>query len=196
MHEESEMSDRSQRFPSGTQCENLKRSLIFAAAIAALAGSGSAALAATGATAHATPRPAVAKVENASAFSFDRSVLRADVPVVVDFWAPWCIVCRELEAPLAELAAEFAGRARVVRVNIDWSSRVARRFDVTALPTILIFKGGELVSRSSGAASKQDLEELLAAQLAPAVVAAVAPTVAAALPAGPTAAGAGAGGGR
>jgi thioredoxin 1 len=132
-------------------------------------------------------------VENASAFSFDRSVLRADVPVVVDFWAPWCIVCRELEAPLAELAAEFAGRARVVRVNIDWSSRVARRFDVTALPTILIFKGGELVSRSSGAASKQDLEELLAAQLAPAVVAAVAPTVAAALPAGPTAAGAGGG---
>ena len=62
-----------------------------------------------------------------------------------------------------------------MRVNVEWSSRVARRFDVQALPTILIFKGGELVSRSTGAASKQDLEELLNAQLAPATVAALAP---------------------
>ncbi|HYL06493.1 MAG TPA: thioredoxin domain-containing protein [Thermoanaerobaculia bacterium] len=169
------MSDQSQGSPAGTRIENLKLGLMLAAAVVALAGSGSAAQAATVSARQGSPRPAVAKVENASAFSFDRSVLRADVPVVVDFWAPWCIVCRELEAPLAELAAEFAGRARVVRVNVDWSSRVARRFDVQSLPTILIFKGGELVSRSSGGASKQDLEELLAAQLAPATVAALAP---------------------
>jgi len=83
----------------------------------------------------------------------------------------WCIPCRELEAPLAELAAKFAGRARVVRVNVEWSSRVAQRYEVQALPTILVFKGGVLVSRSTGGASEQDLEELLTEPPAAATVA-------------------------
>ncbi|HLX06741.1 MAG TPA: thioredoxin domain-containing protein [Thermoanaerobaculia bacterium] len=123
---------------------------------------------------------AAAKVLNASAFSFERTVLHSDVPVVVAFWAPWCIVCRDLEAPLAELAAKLGGRARVVRVNVDWSSRVARRYDVQSLPTVLVFAGGELVSRSIGGATEEDLEELLASRLAPAApsVVAVAPVAA------------------
>jgi thioredoxin 1 len=142
--------------------------LISAFAIAALAASGTAAQAADAGARRATATPAAARVLSASGFSFERTVLRAGLPVVVDFWAPWCIPCRELEAPLAELAVKFAGRARVVRVNVEWSSRVAQRYDVQALPTILVFKGGELVSRSTGGASEQDLEDLLAAQLAPA----------------------------
>ena len=89
---------------------------------------------------------------------------------MVDFWAPWCIVCRELDAPLAAVAAKFAGRARVVRVNVDWSSRVASRYDVRSLPTLLVFAHGEMVSRSIGGASETDLEEMLTAQLAPAPV--------------------------
>jgi len=193
------MSDRSQ---SGKRCENPEPGLRSAVApralavprglavlqalaplaavaltalIMVLAGGEAQAQAATAGGRQTAPRPAAARVENASAFSFERTVLRAELPVVVDFWAPWCIPCRELDAPLAALAADFAGRARVVRVNVEWSSRVARRFDVVALPTVLIFSRGELVSRSTGAASKEDLEELLAAQLAPAAVAGVTP---------------------
>lgn len=121
--------------------------------------------------------PAAAKVLSASALSFGRVVLHSDLPVIVDFWAPWCLPCKELDGPMSEVAAKLAGRARVVRVNLDWSGGVARRYGVQALPTVLIFKGGELVGRSTGGASAQDLEDLLgldaaAAAPAPAPVAA------------------------
>jgi len=174
------MSDRSRR---GTRSGKAGLHLISALAIAALAASATAARAADAGARRASAVPAAARVMSVSGFSFDRSVLRADLPVIVDFWAPWCIPCRELEAPLAELAAKFAGRARVVRVNVEWSSRVAQRYDVQALPTILVFKGGVLVSRSTGGASEQDLEELLVAQLVEPPAAARAAAAPAAAPA-------------
>jgi thioredoxin len=185
VQKESAMSDRSQR---GTRSGKAGLQLVSALAIAMLAVSATAARAADAGARRAAATPAVARVLSASGFSFERTVLRADLPVVVDFWAPWCIPCRELEAPLAELAAKFAGRARVVRVNVEWSSRVAQRYDVQALPTILVFKGGMLVSRSTGGASEQDLEDLLAAQLVPATAAAAAAVPAATTTAGTVAA--------
>jgi thioredoxin len=178
------MSDRSRR---ATRSGKAGLHLVSALAIAMLAVSATAARAADAGARRTAATPAAARVLSASGFSFERTVLRADLPVVVDFWAPWCIPCRELEAPLAELAAKFAGRARVVRVNVEWSSRVAQRYDVQALPTILVFKGGMLVSRSTGGASEQDLEDLLAEPAAAATVA-VTPTAPVAAPAAAVAA--------
>lgn len=159
------MSDRSQRG------KRLVRSTFGWIAIAALAASGTFAQAADTGARRVTASPASARVLKASGFSFARTVLRAELPVVVDFWAPWCIPCRELDGPLAELAVKLAGRVRVVRVNVEWSSGVAQRYGVQTLPTILVFKGGELVSRSTGGASEQDLEDLLATPLTPAMAA-------------------------
>jgi thioredoxin 1 len=109
-----------------------------------------------------------AKVLSASGFSFERMVLRADVPVIVDFWAPWCIPCRQLDGPMNEVAAKLGGRVRVVRVNLNWSAGVAHRYGVESLPTVLVFKSGQLVSRLTGGASAQDLEDLLNAPAEPA----------------------------
>jgi thioredoxin 1 len=160
------MSDRSQRagrFTVGLGCALALAAGLAGAAPAAAADAG------RGRPSHAAPREA-GQVVKVSGFSFEREVLRSELPVIVDFWAPWCIVCRELDAPLAAVAAKFAGRARVVRVNVDWSSRVASRYDVRSLPTLLVFAHGEMVSRSIGGASETDLEEMLTAQLAPAPV--------------------------
>jgi thioredoxin 1 len=146
----------------------MKRRVGVAAIVTAFAVSlaAPAAHAAEVADAAGSQRPAAAarhaaKVESASGFSFDHTVLRSDVPVVVEFWAPYCIICRELEEPLGTLAAKFADRARVVRVNVEWSQKIARRYGVEALPTLLVFKDGAVVSRSTGGASLQDLEDLL-----------------------------------
>jgi thioredoxin-like negative regulator of GroEL len=111
--------------------------------------------------------PVAAKVLSASDLSFGRTVLHADVPVLVAFWSSWCIPCREMETPLASLAARLGNRARVVRVNFTWSPFAARRYGVQALPTLLVFQHGELVSRLTGGASVSDLEDLMSNYLQP-----------------------------
>lgn len=82
---------------------------------------------------------------------FARDVLHSNVPVLVDFHAPWCGPCRALAPALDRLAAEFAGRARIVKVNADDEPDLAAHFGVDALPTLLLFRNGELVQRHEGA---------------------------------------------
>ncbi len=86
--------------------------------------------------------------------SFDADVLQSDKPVVVDFWAPWCAPCRQVSPILDEIAGTHADKIRVVKVNTDENPVVAAKYGVTALPTLAVISGGELVKTIIGAKPK------------------------------------------
>jgi thioredoxin 2 len=84
--------------------------------------------------------------------NFTEIAQKASVPVLVDLWAPWCGPCRTVSPALAQVAAELAGRIKLVKVNVDESPDVQRRFGVQAIPTLLIMQDGQVLSRQTGAA--------------------------------------------
>jgi thioredoxin 2 len=91
----------------------------------------------------------------------------ASVPVVVDLWAPWCGPCRLVSPALAQVAADLAGRVKLVKVNVDESPRIAQRFGVQAVPTLLVLRHGEVAARRAGAASAAELRKWVEAAIAP-----------------------------
>jgi thioredoxin 1 len=90
--------------------------------------------------------------------SFEQQVLKSEVPVVVDFWAPWCGPCRAVAPILEELAGEFEGRLTVAKVNTDEEQRIAGSLGIMAIPTMIVFKNGVEVKRLQGAAPKRILQ--------------------------------------
>ena len=92
---------------------------------------------------------------------FQSEVLQAAEPVLVDFWAPWCQPCRMIAPLVDELARENAGSLKVAKVNIDNSPSVATHYGVTSIPTLIVFKGGEVVDRFMGIQPKQRLQEAI-----------------------------------
>lgn len=97
--------------------------------------------------------------------SFDTDVLKSDLPVLVDFWATWCGPCQRITPIVEELAAEFAGKAKVGKLNVDENQQAAIDYGVQSIPTLLIFKGGEVVDRVIGAVPKRVLQEALRKQV-------------------------------
>ena len=94
--------------------------------------------------------------------SFDQDVLKSDVPVLVDFWAEWCGPCRMIAPTIDAIAEEFAGRVKVGKVDVDANGATAGRYQVRSIPTLLLFKGGQVVDQRVGALGKTELQKLLA----------------------------------
>ncbi len=101
---------------------------------------------------------ATVKVTDAT---FETDVLKADTPVVVDFWAEWCGPCRQIAPALEEIAGENAG-VRVAKINVDENPDAAMKYGVRSIPTLLLFKNGEVVSTQIGAANKGRLQDWIA----------------------------------
>lgn len=98
--------------------------------------------------------------------AFEEAVLKADVPVIVDFWAPWCGPCRMVAPILDEVAKEYAGKVIVAKVNTDENPEWATRYGVRGIPTMLFIKNGQEVDRQVGAAPKQFITNKLVTILA------------------------------
>jgi thioredoxin 1 len=103
---------------------------------------------------------AVGKVSDAS---FEVDVLKAEGPVVVDFWAEWCGPCRMIGPALDEISASLGEKVKIVKLNVDENPAVAAKYGIMSIPTLMIFKGGELASRQVGAAPKAKLEQWITA---------------------------------
>jgi thioredoxin 1 len=95
--------------------------------------------------------------------NFDQEVINANVPVLVDFWAEWCMPCRMLTPTIDAIASETAGKAKVGKVNVDHHQGVAVKFGIQSIPTVMLFKNGQMVKKWVGVVQKGALTEALAA---------------------------------
>lgn len=100
---------------------------------------------------------------NINAASFEKVVLQSPVPVLVDFWAPWCGPCQAVGPVLSEIAREGAGKFRVAKVNVDDEGELAQRFQIRSIPALLFFSGGKLQHQSVGFAGKKPIVDQLEA---------------------------------
>jgi thioredoxin 1 len=93
--------------------------------------------------------------------NFKEEVLDSELPVLVDFWAAWCGPCRFIAPMVEDLAREFSGRAKVVKLDVDHNPRVSMQFGIRSIPTLLFFKDGQVVDQLIGASSKKTLADRL-----------------------------------
>lgn len=93
--------------------------------------------------------------------NFEDEVINSSLPVLVDFWAPWCGPCRTVGPLVDEVAAEMVGEAKVGKINVDEQQELAMNFQVMSIPTLAVFKGGKLIKTSVGARGKDQIKAML-----------------------------------
>ena len=96
---------------------------------------------------------------------WDKEVLNSEVPVLVDFWAEWCGPCRMMTPTVDAIAADYAGRVKVGKLNVDENGATGMRYNVRGIPTLLLFKGGQVVEQRVGAVGKTEVQKMLDAHL-------------------------------
>ena len=102
-------------------------------------------------------------VPQVSDADFEAQVLKATEPVVVDFWAEWCGPCRMIAPALEEIAGSLNGKVKIVKLNVDESPKTAQKYGIMSIPTLMLFKNGELTSRQIGAQHKEKLAQWITA---------------------------------
>jgi thioredoxin 2 len=100
-------------------------------------------------------------IEVPTVADFDRTIARASIPVVVDYWAPWCGPCRMVAPELVKLAARYAGRWLIVKVNTDVLTEIGERYNIRSIPTLGVFAGGREVTRTTGARPADEIERFV-----------------------------------
>jgi thioredoxin 1 len=93
--------------------------------------------------------------------NFDKEVINSDIPVLVDFWAPWCGPCQMIAPFIEEIAKDYHGKVKICKVNVDEASDIAMSFTVMSIPTLLLFKNGKVMSKKVGTLNKRELEKFI-----------------------------------
>ena len=93
--------------------------------------------------------------------NFEKEIINSELPVLLDFWAPWCGPCRMIAPVIAQVAEKYAGKAKVGKVNVDEENDLAAAFGIVSIPTLVVLKGGKVVSRATGFRSEAEIAAML-----------------------------------
>ena len=115
---------------------------------------------------HTSITPPGEPIETPDAATFDAAIAQSDLPIVVDFWAPWCGPCRMVAPELAKVASRHAGDYLILKVNTDAIPELGERFNIRSIPTMALFDGGREVARTAGARPAADIEAFIESSLA------------------------------